>query len=148
MPVRSTLIFAPCLVVVGLFAACNRQGEGEVCDPRANNNGNNDCTSNLTCQLIGGVPPTRCCPSDLARATAPACGANHAVVDANTAPPDSSPDAEGGGADIALESSVEASLDAAVEAASPDSPAQGDSNATFEAMADAVEAGPGADGGD
>ncbi len=148
MRVRSTLIFAPCLVVLGLFAACNRQGEGEVCDPRANDNGNSDCTSNLTCQIIGGVLPMRCCPPDLARATAPACGANHAVVDANTAPPDSSPDAEGGGADVYLESSVEASLDAPVEAASPDGPAQGESDAPSEAMADGVEAGPGADGGD
>jgi hypothetical protein len=146
MRVRSTLIFVPCLVVLGLFAACNRQGEGDVCDPRANDNGNSDCTSNLTCQTIGGVLPTRCCPPDLARATAPACGANHAVLDANTAPPDSLQDAEGGGADVVLESPVEASSDAAVEAASPDGPAQGDSDATFEAMADAVDAGPSADG--
>src|SRR5260370_39086277 len=120
MRVRSTLIFAPCLVVLGLFAACNRRGEGEVCDPRANDNGNSDCTSNLTCQIIGGVLPMRCCPPDLARATAPAWGANHAVVDATTPPPDRSPDAEGGGADVYLESSIAASLDPPVGAATPD----------------------------
>jgi hypothetical protein len=83
----------------------------------------------------------------LAQATTSACGANHTVLDANTAPPDSSQDAEGG-TDASLQSSVEASSDAAIETANQDGPAQSDSDGTFEAMADAADAGPDGDGGD
>jgi len=147
MRVRSIPVFAPYLVVLGLFAACNRQGEGQVCDPRAGNNGNDDCQTGLTCQTIPGATYATCCPPMLAQATASACGANHTVLDASTAPPDSSQGADGG-PDASSQSAVEASSDAAVETASQDGFAQGDSEGGFEAMADAAEAGPGGDGGD
>jgi hypothetical protein len=127
MRVRSALFFAPCLVVVGLFAACNRQGEGQVCDPRAANNGDSDCQSGLTCQTIPGAANATCCPPNLAQATMAACGVNHALLDANTAPPDGSQQG-GGGDDGALESSVEASAEAAIDAATADAAAQGDSD--------------------
>jgi len=147
MRVRSALLFAPCLVVVGLLAACDRQGEGQVCDPRAANNGNDDCQSGLACQTIPGAANATCCPPNLAQATVAACGANHTLLDANTAPPDSAQAAEGGGADISLETSLEAASDAATEAAIADGPAQVDSE-TMEAGPSADGPGPSSDGGD
>ena len=130
MPVRSAVLFAPCLVVIGLLTACTRQGEGQVCDPRAGNNGNDDCQSGFTCQTIPGAANATCCPPNLAQATVAACGANHTLLDANTAPPDGAQAAEGGGADISLETSLEAASDAAMEAAMADGPAQVDSDTT------------------
>ena len=145
MRVRSALFFAPCLVVVGFFAACDRQGEGQVCDPRAANNGDSDCQSGLTCQIIPGAANATCCPPNLAQATMAACGANHTLLDANTAPPDGS-QLGGGGADGAFESSVEASAEAAIDAGTADATAQGDSNGAPAEMRDAIEAGPDGDG--
>ena len=58
------------LVVTALFfGACSNGGEGERCDVRAENGGNDDCQNGLKCtpaiQLNGNAQQSdRCCPLD------------------------------------------------------------------------------------
>jgi hypothetical protein len=93
---------------LALFAACNGQSEGDICDPR---NGNNDCQNGYACTApMAPYMGNRCCPGDLSLATAPACKVGVAAIDASTAAP-------GAGADDA------ASVDAAPDAAAGDSAA-------------------------
>jgi hypothetical protein len=75
-----------------LLGGCNGQGEGDVCDMRAGNNGTDDCQNGLTC-----FPPMapfnypRCCPSDTTLASVPACRpGSSGLGDAQTAAPDAS----------------------------------------------------------
>jgi hypothetical protein len=87
--------FAVALVLsaIGVAAVgCSGQGEGERCDHRAANGGDDDCQSGLTCQNPpGGIvtyPNGVCCPPDPAQATTAACSPNTGVIDASPAPPD------------------------------------------------------------
>jgi hypothetical protein len=87
--------FAVALVLstVGAVAGgCSGQGEGERCDHRASNGGNDDCQNGLTCQNPPGsvvtYPNGVCCPLDPALATTSACSPNTGVIDASPAPPD------------------------------------------------------------
>jgi len=114
------------LIGAALVGACNNQGEGQVCDPNANNGGNDDCQSGFTCVQAPGVAgtpnPYRCCPSS--GATAAVCNqSSHPFGEVDAA-------AEGGAADAPSE----AASDGAVTPP-PDAPAEAASDAA--AMADA-----------
>lgn len=85
------VVFA--VVATALLAACQGQGEGQLCDTRAGNGGNDDCQSGLTCQSGHGVvmsPFGICCPAN-GPATTSACSTTGTSLDANPAPPDASP---------------------------------------------------------
>jgi hypothetical protein len=88
-----SLAVALVLSTVGVVAGgCSGQGEGERCDHRASNGGNDDCQNGLTCQNPPGsvvtYPNGVCCPLDPALATTSACSPNTGVIDASPAPPD------------------------------------------------------------
>jgi hypothetical protein len=81
-------------------SACSGQGEGQLCNPKAGNSGNDDCQSGLTCQprpatVINGFG--LCCPPG-GQSTTSACAVNGGPSnDASSAPPtqEASPDAPG-----------------------------------------------------
>jgi hypothetical protein len=112
MPSRVTPFVSSALAVLALIAACNGQGEGDECDPR---NGNNDCRNGYVCTT---PPPQfmgmRCCPSDTALATHPACQTGGGALDASAAPPDSS--AAPADATATVDASAEPAPDAAATA--------------------------------
>ncbi len=72
----SRLLLAGFVVsVLSLVFACSKQGEGERCDRRATNSGNEDCQSGLVCTARENLNGTiiapgestdegRCCPAD------------------------------------------------------------------------------------
>jgi len=67
---------------IAIVVACSNQGEGEVCNIE---NDSDDCEQglNLVCYPAGqlnNVTSDRCCPSDRARATHPACVTAVAIV--------------------------------------------------------------------
>jgi hypothetical protein len=77
--------------VAGLSTGCNKQGEGDRCDPLAGGNplGTNDCQPPLVCK-----PITRtlncCCPVNAAQATTSVCSAQTGSLSASPAAPDGS----------------------------------------------------------
>lgn len=121
---RPILFFAltvPVFVVGILIAACSDEAEGQPCDPRAGNGGNDDCQSNLVCTTTG-VPSPRCCPQDRSQATTPECALPTSGVDANPNPPDVKT-GDTSSQDSPAEAKVEAAADAPTEGAS-DAPAE------------------------
>jgi hypothetical protein len=87
MRFRFALLFAPAAVVLAAMGACSGQGEGQVCDQRAGNSGNDDCASGLVCSTQHGTP-ARCCPPSGTPATTPECSTTPGTGDASPAPPD------------------------------------------------------------
>jgi hypothetical protein len=57
--------------------ACSNQGEGERCDTRGENGGNDDCLDGLKCTradtLGTGASADLCCPVDRTKATTAGC---------------------------------------------------------------------------
>ena len=128
------------------LVGCTGQGEGELCNHKAGNSGNDDCQSGLTCTTSGPSPGFGlCCPSNAASATTEACKGGSGGLDASVAPPS-----------VSKESGpAEAGADATVEASPPDASApetaEGGDGGPSEASAPeaAVEAaGPDATGSD
>ena len=69
------LRFAVCLVpflAILAFASCSNETEGQPCDMRAGNSGDDDCASGLVCTSVGAQSDL-CCPSDRTTAKTPAC---------------------------------------------------------------------------
>lgn len=63
-------------IVISYLGACSGQTEGERCDVRSDNNGTDDCASNLVCTPSGqlnGSDTDRCCPADRTTATTLVC---------------------------------------------------------------------------
>ncbi len=120
---------------VASTAACNGQGEGQLCDPKAGNTGNDDCQSGLTCQFRPAYVITSyglCCPPS-GQSTTTACSVNGSSVDASPAPP----------ADAAF---MEPTADAAYDGA--DAPADGTADSADAPNESAADAAVGADGSD
>jgi hypothetical protein len=70
-------------------ASCNGESEGMPCDPKAGNQGNDDCQSGLQCKNLGALG-NRCCPIS-GPATTPECSSGaSSTSDASPAPPDTS----------------------------------------------------------
>jgi hypothetical protein len=65
------------LVPAVFFAvpACSNQAEGERCETRSENGGNDDCQDGLICWKASdlGTNADLCCPPDRSRATVAAC---------------------------------------------------------------------------
>ena len=128
-PLLFSLLAVPALVAGLVVAACSDEGEGQPCDPRAGNNGNDDCQSGLICkQQAGGSP--RCCPSDPSQATTSECKLPSGGVDASPNPPDArtmeaaSQDSPGeAAADAPAESTSDAPAETAAEGGGGDAPA-------------------------
>ena len=124
-PLLFSLLAVPALVAGLVVAACSDEGEGQPCDPRAGNNGTDDCQSGLTCQPLAGGSP-RCCPPDRSQATTPECALPSGEIDASPAPPDAkttetsttdSPQGDGA-TDAPADTTTEGSTDAPAESAS------------------------------
>jgi hypothetical protein len=83
--------------VLACLGGCAGQGEGELCNRLAGNNGNDDCQSGLVCNTAVTSTPGfgRCCPMDMTHATTAVCKGSTGGIDASPAPPDA------GGADSA-----------------------------------------------
>jgi hypothetical protein len=75
---RLATVLASALAVVlaaTLAPACSNNAEGERCDTRADNAGNDDCQDGLRCTPdIPGSQSDICCPPDRAQATTAICG--------------------------------------------------------------------------
>jgi hypothetical protein len=124
---RPTLFFLLAVPVIAaglVVAACSDEGEGQPCDTRAGNNGNDDCQSGLVCTTVGAGP--RCCPPDRSQATTPECALPGGGVDASPAPPDAR----------TMETSSQDSPREARAEAGPDAPAEGSSDAPAESAAE------------
>jgi hypothetical protein len=120
MRFRFAFLLIPFLAVPA-FGACSNESEGQPCDPKASNGGNDDCQNGLSCQAVPNANGFRCCPPDLTRATTPECTLNSGALDgANPTPPDGST----GPGDDATEAAVEAEADAPVDTASGDASGQ------------------------
>jgi hypothetical protein len=99
MPFRSARLpisLALAAVTIAAVSACSGQGEGELCNPKAGNSGNDDCQSGLTCQprpaiVVNGFGI--CCPPG-GQSTTTACAVTGSTSnDASPAPPISTADA-------------------------------------------------------
>ena len=81
--------FLPLLLFTALFVGCAGQGEGDLCNRLAGNNGNDDCQNGLVCDT--SVTSTqgfgRCCPGDRALAKTAVCKGSSGGIDASPAPP-------------------------------------------------------------
>ena len=130
--------------LVGCLVGCAGQGEGELCNHKAGNSGNDDCNSGLTCTTSGPSPGFGlCCPSDPASATTEACKGGSGGLDASVAPPSTSK--ESGPAEAGADATLEATPPeaSAPETAEEDGPAEAsEPDAALEA------AGPDATGSD
>lgn len=109
-----------------VIGACSNQGEGQICDHRAGNNGNDDCQNGLVCVAVNGINGYRCCPPPGgAPPTAPECVTNTtAIADASPALPDATAPMSDAAGDAPSEA-------AAHRDAAPDAPA--DAGATSDA---------------
>jgi hypothetical protein len=58
-----------------IVPACSNMAEGERCDVRSDNGGNDDCQDGLRCTPAGDVrqPSDICCPPDRSKATTTVC---------------------------------------------------------------------------
>jgi hypothetical protein len=121
-PTLFSLLAIPVVAFGLVVAACSDEGEGQPCDPRAGNNGNDDCQSGLTCQTEN-LPSPRCCPPDRSQATTPECAIPSGGVDASPAPPDAKMMMEASPPDSPAEAQGEAAADAPAEVSS-DAPAE------------------------
>lgn len=74
------------------FGGCAGQGEGDLCNRQAGNNGNDDCQNGLECDTSVTSTPGfgRCCPGNRALATTTTCKGGTGPIDASPVPPDSS----------------------------------------------------------
>jgi len=164
MRTRSFLLVLPTLLLAAIVA-CTGEGEGQPCDPNANNSGNDDCASPLVCIRAPNANGFRCCPQNLSQATtfeccptggAANCSVSGVTVDANPNPP---VDATSG-ADAPAESSADSApgtpdtgggTDAAEAAPPADTGAggaeTGAADGGADGAADAAEAASSADGG-
>jgi hypothetical protein len=125
-PTLFSLLAVPVIAAGLVVAACSDEGEGQPCDPRAGNNGSDDCQSGLTCQLIENTQGNRCCPPDRSQATTPECALPSGGVDASPAPPDVR----------TTETSSQDSPGEAKGEAAADAPAEGSSDAPAESAAE------------
>jgi hypothetical protein len=117
---------------------CDGQGEGQLCNPKAGNGGNNDCQSGLTCQsrpAIVMAPYGLCCEPN-GQSTTSACSQNGLSGNANPAPPDGSSPAdapfEGAAADV-VDGSDAPSSSADAPPSTPDSAGDDGPDATLDA---------------
>jgi hypothetical protein len=124
-PTLLSLLTVPVLAAGLVIAACSDEGEGQPCDPRAGNNGSDDCQSGLTCQTEN-LPSPRCCPPDRSQATTPECAIPSGGVDASPAPPDAK----------TMDTSTQDSPGEAQGEAAADAPAEGSSDAPAESAAE------------
>jgi hypothetical protein len=115
MPSRFAVLLFPLLSALA-FGACSNESEGEPCDPRAGNSGNDDCQSPLVCTTgLTNANGARCCPQDRANAKTPECALSSATFDGESPQP---PDASLGGETSSPEASEsEAASDGPVESA-------------------------------
>lgn len=121
------LSFIVLIGAAGLSTGCNKQGEGDRCDPLSGGTpaGTNDCQPPLTCQAIANV--TRCCPPAGIAATQAVCS----VPQGSLYAPSAVPDGGSNGSDAEVEASGDDAADATVDAASGD-----DANADDAAASD------------
>ena len=88
--VATSIKVALVLVTMAALGACAGQGEGQLCNPKAGNSGNDDCQSGLTCQsrpMIVMSPYGICCQPN-GQSTTTACSVNGtSITDASPAPP-------------------------------------------------------------
>jgi hypothetical protein len=129
MRFRLAVLLLSAAAAASIVAACSNQGEGEVCDRRAGNNGNDDCQSGLVC--VTTLVPARCCPPDRSTATTPACAlGTPGIGDASSAPPDGAPPMSDAAGDAPADAGApgDASADAPADASAP-----ADSGATTDA---------------
>ena len=119
---RSFLALAAVVAVAGAAAfipACSNEGEGERCDIRGDNNGNDECQSGLTCTLGTSLPSKPgsdvCCPSDLT-STTPICS-RQTGIDAGLPPIDASPSgADSGDATVVTDTGIDTGSDTGTDA--------------------------------
>ena len=100
---------------IAVAGACSNQAEGDRCELKGENGGNDECQDPLECtdkNLTRGDGTARCCPRDRSQATTSVCGQPPGAVD-------SGPSSEGGGG--APDATTDGSGDSATEAAPPDS---------------------------
>ena len=85
---RSSACVCLC-AVLACMGGCQGQGEGELCNRLAGNNGNDDCQSGLICNTAVTSTPGfgRCCPNDQTTAKTTICKGSTSGVDASAAPP-------------------------------------------------------------
>lgn len=108
-------------IAFAAVSACSGQGEGELCNTKAGNSGNDDCSSGLVCTTSPTYSLGRCCPQDRTKARTSICSSNNAGVDASPAPPGPSADASAddtsadGSGPSAADALAEASTDATIE---------------------------------
>ena len=134
------------LVCLFCLVGCAGQGEGELCNHKAGNSGNDDCQSGLTCTTSGPSPGFGlCCPSNPASAKTEACKGGSGGLDASVAPPSASK--ESGPAEAGADATVEAGP---METSAPETADGGDGGPSeASALEGAVEAaGPDATGSD
>jgi hypothetical protein len=76
-------------LILACLVGCAGQGEGELCNRKAGNGGDDDCQSGLRCSLSVSPSPGfgLCCPSDPALAQAAACKGSSGGVKGDAAPP-------------------------------------------------------------
>ncbi|MDP9002029.1 MAG: hypothetical protein M3O46_18200, partial [Myxococcota bacterium] len=106
-------------IAFAVVSACSGQGEGELCNTKAGNSGNDDCSSGLVCTTSPTYALGRCCPQDRTKATTTVCSSNNAGGDASPAPP--SPSAEASVDETGVDgtpgpSPTEASVDTSIDA--------------------------------
>jgi hypothetical protein len=123
MRLRSALrrlrFLAAALATLAAVTGCSGQGEGELCDHRAANNGDTDCQNGLTCQNpasnVVSSPYGICCPGDLGLAMTSACSANSGLIDANPTPPDAEQEASADAGPDAVDETLEGTADSPAE---------------------------------
>ena len=82
-------VVASTLVTALIAIACSNSGEGERCDTRAGNNGNDDCATGLICTKTEELADQtykidfmgRCCPPRGTASKSAACGVTQATLD-------------------------------------------------------------------
>jgi len=76
--------------LAGLLEGCNKEGEGDRCDPLSGNSGTNDCEPPLVCSAFSVTASQsvyRCCPPPGMTATAAVCNVATNSLDASPAVP-------------------------------------------------------------
>jgi hypothetical protein len=136
------------LAAAAAITACSGQGEGQLCNPKAGNNGNDDCSSGLTCQSRPTVVISMfgiCCPPN-GKSSTSACNVTGASIDASSAPPEASTAETGADADATSAPPDAASPEAGADADA--SPAPSEASALETSADAAAEAAIGADASD
>src|ERR1700730_11838529 len=73
MSLGRTLLPVLAAVALAVVTSCAGQGEGELCNTKAGNNGNDDCQGGLVCVTSPNYVNGRCCPQDRNQARTAVC---------------------------------------------------------------------------